>query len=477
MHAIELQDISYTYEGATSKALRGVDFFMEYGELALLSGLSGSGKSTLLHIISGIIPNLIKGRLCGSVKIEGKAMQDMTMGSICRKVGVVLQNADAQIIYNIVEDEIAFGCQNIGFDSNAIRQNMERACQDMQLNPAWETRTLSGGQKQKLITASVLAMCPKILILDEPLANLDMQAAVLLLRKLRALAEQGYAVLIIEHRLDTVMQYVDRVWHIEDGVLYRVLDRKRYLEANAQSIEDPLPIYEGGACLFRLDAVSYGCKQRKILHGIDMQIERGSRTLLLGNNGSGKTTLTRILSRLIRPTSGQVQQYIDASFGKRRASRKWFRNVGVIYQNPNYQLFMPTVKKELEFGATSKQFAMEVAKRFEIEHLLERHPQSLSEGQKRLVTIASVLAGNPQVLILDEPTVGQDYASLQRLTRILNNFHAEYQNTMITVTHDIRCAQALCDRATVLQDGHIIASGGKQLVQDFWGALAKGRVE
>lgn len=467
MSAIKLKDINFTYEGMKQKALEDIDFFMEYGELALLSGVSGSGKSTLMNIIAGIIPHVIKGQLSGEIYIDDKNTKGLSMGQICRSVGVVLQNADAQIIQDIVEAEIAFGCENLGMKASDIKESIDTACDRMKLDKTASTRTLSGGQKQRLITASVLAMRQKILILDEPLANLDMQGAKLLMTSLLYLAKSGYAILVIEHRLDSVMDYVDRVWHIEDGNIFMVNDKQKYLLSRAESINDDIGQILGQGNIMSLENVKYKVAKKDILKGIDLQIARGGRTLLMGENGSGKTTLMRLISRLIKPCKGKITQFIDKSLGQKRASKKWFRKVGVVYQNPNYQLFMPTVKKELEFGATSKEYAMEIAERFFLTHLLDRHPQSLSEGQKRLVTIASVVATEPQVLLLDEPTVGQDYQGLKRLMSILNDLHLKSQNTIIATTHDKRCIDALCDNTAIISDGVISACGTKKLAHDF----------
>lgn len=459
MSAIRLKNVFFTYDGQKTPALDGANFFLEYGELVLLSGVSGSGKSTLMNVICGIIPNVLKGALEGEIYIDGKSARGLSMNEVCRKVGVVLQNADAQIIHDKVEAEIAFGCENLGMTAERIEESVNTACERMELDKNGCTRTLSGGQKQRLITASVMAMRQRILLLDEPLANLDVRGARTLMTNLQNLAKSGYAVLVIEHRLDAVMQYADRVWHLQDAQLYCVKDKTAYLSSRAEKLQDGVGRILGEGNAFSLEDVKYEVKKKEILRGVNLDIPMGGRTLLTGDNGCGKTTLMRIIARLIRPSSGKMCQYIEPKL--RRAGAKWFASVGVVYQNPDYQLFMPSVKKEILFGAKDKKYALDLADRFGIVSLFDRHPHSLSEGQKRLVGVCAVLATRPKVLLLDEPTVGQDYAGLKRMTSIINDLHSETGNTVITVTHDSRCAQALCDKAVLISDGAVKEIGGK----------------
>ena len=469
MSAIELKNVSFSYDGKTD-ILKNVDFSVEHGEVTLVSGHSGEGKSTLMYIISGIIPNVNYGELSGEVKIDGEDIKGKRLGYICRKVGVVLQNADEQIIQKIVEDEIAFGCENLAFPPEKIKKQIDIVCNLMKLEPQWKCRKLSGGQKQRLITASTLAMGQKIIILDEPLANLDKDGAAMLMGTLRQIAKAGYCVVVIEHRLDMVLPFVDTVWHIGNRTVKKVEDKAVYLRAQTAKIEDSCKPFESNAPLFKLNKVAFSVKkERDILKDITLEIPKGGRTVFLGENGCGKTTLMRLIARLYKPTGGAITQYIDEKFKQKpRGSRAWFKKVGVVYQNPDYQLFMPTVRQEISFGAKSEEYAAEIAELFGVKHLWERHPQSLSEGQKRRVSIAAVAACEPEVLLLDEPTVGQDYDGLCQMVEILNKLHEQTGNTMITITHDVRCAEALCDRAYLIANGIVQKSGGKELVREYF---------
>ena len=468
MNAIELKQVNFSYDGQT-KILENTDFTAEYGEVTLLSGHSGEGKSTLMYIVSGIIPNVNYGELSGEVRIAGEDIKGKKLGYICRKVGVVLQNADEQIIQEIVEDEIAFGCENLAFPPEKIQKQIDIVCDLMKLNPQWKCRTLSGGQKQRLITASTLAMGQKIVILDEPLANLDKDGAAMLMGTLRSLAKAGYCIIVIEHRLDMVLPFVDTVWHIGNKTVRKVENKQEYLMQQTAKIEDSCRIYAEQSSIFALKNVKFSVKDREILKDITLEIPKGGRTVFLGENGCGKTTLMRLIARLYKPTGGDITQYIDEKFKQKpKGSKAWYKKVGVVYQNPDYQLFMPTVRQEISFGAKSEEYAAEIAELFGVKHLWERHPQSLSEGQKRRVSIAAVAACEPEVLLLDEPTVGQDYDGLCALVEILNKLHMQSGNTMITITHDVRCAEALCDRAYLIEGGVVAARGGKALVREYF---------
>lgn len=469
MHAVEFKNVCFSYDGQV-QILKHISFAAEYGHVTLLSGPSGSGKSTLLSILSGIIPNITLGELSGEVYIDGASIRGCTAEEICRRVGIVLQNPESQIVHKLVEDEIAFGLENMGLSEEKIARQIDTVCQMMGLDKRWQTRTLSGGQKQRLMTACTLAMGQKILILDEPLANLDQTGGRELMELLRSLTDHGYAVVVVEHRLDIVLPYGDVLWSMENGTLQKVEEKAAYLHAQTRKIADFLPPFAAGDDLFTLEHVAYRVGNREILKDISFSVPRGARMVILGENGCGKTTLLRLIARLNRPSGGEIVQCLDGRFDRRwKPDREWFRRIGVVYQNPNYQLFMPTVEQEVAFGAPSREYAEEIMAQFSISHLAQRHPQSLSEGQKRRASIAAIAATMPEVLLLDEPTVGQDYQGLKELVELLNRLHQETGCTMITVTHDMRCAEALCDQAVLIADGEVQQQGGKPLVRAYFG--------
>jgi energy-coupling factor transport system ATP-binding protein len=288
----------------------------------------------------------------------------------------VLQNADEQIIQKTVEDEIAFGLENLAFPKEKIAKQIDVVCNLLNLDKNWKTRTLSGGQKQRLITASTLAMGQKIIILDEPLANLDKAGGEHLMSTLRSLARSGYCVIVVEHRLDMVLPFVDKVWHIGGGKVIKVENKGEYLKSQTQIIADSCSQFCSIDPILCLNEVAFKVKGKQILNCVSFDVNKGERVVLLGENGCGKTTLMRLIARLNKPTGGTIIQSMDVKLKQRtRGSKSWFKKVGVVYQNPDYQLFMPTVQKEIEFAAISKEYADEMIELFSLGHLRDRHPQ------------------------------------------------------------------------------------------------------
>lgn len=460
--AIRLKEVSFKYDGAKENVLENINLTVEYGETVLLSGVSGEGKSTLLSIINGVIPFVNSGEFSGSVEIDGKDVTKLKISERSKLIGTVLQNADEQIIYDLVNDEIAFGCENLNIASEKIDRRIERFTTLMQIEKNAKTKTLSGGQKQRLITASTLAMEQKIIILDEPLANLDTHTAHILLKALRNLANSGYAVLIVEHRLDVVKNYIDKVMRIENKQLFTSTDIND-LNSGIKTIphaDGSLP----GEVLIKGEKLFFAAGDRNIIDGLDIEIRAGERIVLLGENGCGKTTLMRMLARLNKPNDGMLSQTITKS---KKANSKWFSKVGYVYQNPVYQLFMPTLLSEISFKAKSEEIAREMINAFGLLGLEQRHPQSLSEGQKRRASIAAVCASEPTVLFLDEPTVGQDYKNLCKTVETVNKINKNLGTAIVTVTHDKRCAGALADRVLIMENGKISRQGDYRLANEF----------
>ena len=460
MKAVELKNIYFRYKGFKEIILKNINMTTEYGKITLLAGMSGSGKSTILNLITGIIPNIIKGDIKGEMLINGENIIGKSISEISKNVGVVLQNADSQIIMPHVEEEIAFGLENINLERKEIGSKINDICNILSLNKNAKSKTLSGGEKQRLMSGAILAMNPKIIILDEPLANIDKFGAKILLDALNDLKNEGYAIIIIEHRLDMLIKYIDKIYDIKNGILNEIDNINKYLEDEKNIIKDNGIKIESNEKIYEINNLSYKIKDKTIINNISFYINAGERVLILGENGKGKTTLVRLLSKMIKPTGGYIKQYIT------NKKRKWFDEIGIVYQNPNYQLFMPTVEKEILYNAKSKELAYELLKKFDLDKYKNRHPLSLSEGEKRKLTVALVLARLPKVLFLDEPTVGQDYDNLLNMINIINEFRNKYKITIITISHDIRCANSLCDKCIILDNE--LKIGNKELIDEFF---------
>ena len=452
--AIELKGIRFAYDGG-GEVMRDLDFTLRYGEFAILAGVSGNGKTTLLSIISGVIPGIVPGKLEGSIRLDGQDMTGVSLGKRARLVGSVFQNPEDQIVHDRVEDEVAFGCENLGIPEAEIAERVDRALKRTQLKAGRETRKLSGGQKQRLMAAATFAMGQRILLLDEPLANLDRQSAIGLLRTLREMADEGCAVLMVEHRLDLALTFADTVYSLSEGQLIEEKN-KEALRTRSQTLipydNDPIT---GGRILISLRDVYYGISHIDVLRGVNLDIRAGERVTVLGPNGCGKTTLLKILARLIYPSSGGYEQHLIRAQHV-HARPEWFRAAGYVHQNPSYQLFMPTLWEEILRGAKTKERAERMIALFGLSGLEGRHPQSLSEGQKRRADVAAVCATEPGVLFLDEPTVGQDDANLTRMLESLHLLQKESGCAIVTVTHDVRCKEALSDRRVIMKMGRII---------------------
>ena len=444
--------------------LNRIDLDLAPGEIVLLAGTCGSGKTTLLNCLNGVIPHLFRANTKGRIIVNGEATDQVGLGRICRAVGTVLQDPEAQIFNPVVADEIAFGCENLGLDPELIRGRIDRFCDRFRLDPTGWTDRLSGGQKQKLVIASVLAMDQPLLLLDEPLAHLDREGTTLLLALLADFRRAGRTVVVAEHRLDLLLDHVDRVVWLESG--------RGLTGLTPGQARDRLPVLTKAppsrigradrTPLVELAGVGLVAGERTILDKIDLAVRPGERVALIGPNGAGKTSLLRCLAGLAKPTRGRIGRNGLAP-GK---------GLGYVFQTPSRQLFMASVRDEIAVGSPTADRADRLIDLFGLASLADRHPQSLSEGQKRLVSIAAALAPAPALVCLDEPTVGQDGRSLNRLLTALDRDLSTYDGALVSASHDVRCTAALGDRCLWLDRGRIVAHGGPELAEEYFRRLA-----
>lgn len=469
---IRTRRLSYTYAGAARPALHDVDVEFLRGQLTLLAGPSGSGKSTLARCLNGLIPRSVHGgALTGRIEIDGVDAAPLSLAALGERIGTVLQDPEKQIVAADVLGDIAFGPENLGLPRDEIRRRASDAAAQLGIAHLLTRRTvtLSGGEKQKVALAGVLAMQPAALLLDEPLASLDPPSADDAMRLLRRLADAGSAVIVVEHRLGVVRAVQpEQTLFLEDG---------RIVSPPPDEVETPPPPRRRtpGEPLVELRDVHFGYaagrsssnirgvrglddeQPQSVLRGVNLTIRAGERIALLGANGSGKSTLCRHLIGLHRPTAGEVR------VGGRNAAEMTVaeiaRIVGYVFQSPSAMLFAPTLRQELAFGPRNvgydeRRIAELVARAAEsmgLHDRLDESPFALSFGGRKRASVAAVLAMGPRVLVLDEPTAGQDAASVQRLLRAIDD--AESVDAVLIATHDLALARTWADRVLILQDG------------------------
>ncbi len=474
---ISFEDFSFTYSGADSRALEGVSFSVHPGELALVAGSSGGGKSTLLRAMIGLVPQMYPGELVGRALVAGADPARTPVREMAQRVGYVFQDPENQIFASTVEEDVAFGLEVRGLPREEILRRVEEVLgrlglRELRGRPVHE---LSDGQKQLVALAGVLALDPRVLALDEPTSMLDPHNAREILRLIRGLVDSSdICAVVVEHRLGFSMPLADELLVLHGGRLAargpprEVMER---VELRAFGVSPPIPgprhpvpdPPQSSRVVLELDSVRYAYPGgTEALAGVSMEVREGELVAIVGPNGSGKTTLVRHLNGLLRPSSGSVRV-----FGRdtRRADvADLARFVGVVFQNPDHQIFEETVEREVMFAPLAMGFAPEDARKAAaaamemvgISHLSPRNPLSLSGGERKRVAVASVLSYGPRILVLDEPTVGQDVHNRELLRGLIENY-VRSGRTVIVVTHDLEFIWPLDPRTIVMRSGRILA--------------------
>jgi len=493
---LELKDVAFRYRDREEQAIRQISFSVEEGEVFLIAGASGCGKTTLIRTINGLVPRSYKGELSGEVFLYGENPQEWPLSKISQRVATVLQDPERQILGTKVLNEVAFGLENLGLPREEIYSRVDRSLEQLNIIHLRdrETFNLSGGEKQKVALAGVLAMEPDILLLDEPLASLDPVSAQETLLAVRDLADRGITVLMVEHRVEDVLGiHPDRVMFMHDGEirylgepegLIKVVDyREVKLPAEMviqQARKHPPPskldILPGVSpegkepeSLVRFQEVSFGYeREMEVLHNINLSIDRGDVIAVLGPNGAGKTTFVKHAIGLLEPASGDV--YIEGRNTKKATVAEIASTLGYVFQSPSHMLFAQTVYQELSFGPknlghSSEEIEKEVKEALEIVNLEAKEddpPLSLSFGQQKRVSIAAILAMRSRILVMDEPNAGQDYENYMNfMDSILQMPGFE---SILFVTHDVDLALIYANRVILVADGFIRADGSPEEV-------------
>ena len=436
---IRARGLSYQHATRPDPAFSGVDLDVERGERILITGDSGSGKSTLLAVIARLIDDSEDGSRAGTLDVDGT-------------VGMVLQDPEAQTILSRVGDDVAFGAENLGVPRDEIWARVEQALDDVGLDVPLDHRTahLSGGQKQRLALAGVLAMGSDILVLDEPTANLDPHGRDEVINAVdRVCKRTGATLIVVEHR--------PKHWaHVVDT--YYRLDRDGLRRITAEELPDapPLPPAKDVPSGAR-DAVATNNLLTRFGPPRTVRAPEGYSTVITGENGSGKTTLVQVLAGLTPPEKGEVEYSETIRQGLAAPSIKWSSKdlasrIGYVFQEPEHQFVTATVREEMALSGAPQERIDDLLHRLRLEHLVDANPFTLSGGEKRRLSVATALVNAPQLLILDEPTFGQDDRTFVELVGLIREL-TEQGVTVMSITHDEAFIASLGDHIVKIVAG------------------------
>jgi energy-coupling factor transport system ATP-binding protein len=516
--AVSIEGLAYRYRGQQKPALKGVDLEVAEGEFVVVMGPSGAGKSTLCVSLNGLIPHFFKGQMEGEVRVGERSTREGRVGEFAQEVGLVFQDFEAQLFSTNVALEVAFGPENFGVGRQEMIERVERVLGQVRLQ-GYEKRTpatLSGGQKQRLAIASVLAIEPRILCLDEPTTDLDPIGKVGIFKIAEDLKDRDDVTLIVvEHETEETID-ADRIIVLRDGEI--VADRPaREVLRDVELLEEssvmplqvtryfhemglwqgqlPLTPQEGvaefrrrgwrvnpdrhrrlveadgkreegyGEPVIEVEGLTHRYPNGVVaLEGVDLTVRKGEFLAVVGQNGSGKTTLVKHFNGLLKPTEGTVRVGDDET--KEQGLRGLGQSVGYVFQNPDHQIFSDTVSDEVAFGPKIRGMEeSEIGERVEealaavgLEGRGGEDPFGLTKGERQRVAVASVLAVRPEVLILDEPTTGLDYAEQRSMMDLVKGLN-EAGSTIIVVTHTMWVVAEYAHRAVVVRDGRISQQG------------------
>ncbi|WP_177174824.1 ABC transporter ATP-binding protein [Frigoribacterium sp. MCBA15_019] len=461
----------WRHAGRRLPAVSQLDLDVAPGERVLLLGASGAGKSTLLAGLAGVLGGDDEGDEAGDLLVDGRPPAEQR-----GRVGLVLQDPDSQVVLARVGDDVAFGCENLGVPRDEIWRRVGHALDavGLDLPLSASTSELSGGQKQRLALAGVLAMQPGLLLLDEPTANLDPEGVVEVRDAVaRVVADTRATLVVVEHRVSVWLPVVDRVVVLDagggvlaDGRPDDVLraERDRLVDAGVwvPGAAPPAPVRSrttGDLLLTArgLDVGHKGPKGRAVAVGIDLSVTEGRALAVTGTNGSGKSTLALTVAGLLVPVAGHLEATPSFADGAGPSPIRWkprqlLTRVGTVFQDPEHQFLTATVRRELAvgpeaLGASPREVASRVdhlLDRLRLDHLAGANPFTLSGGEKRRLSVATVLASRPSLLVLDEPTFGQDARTWRELVALLAELLDEGR-AVVAVTHDAEFASTLAD--------------------------------
>ncbi len=500
---IEVRRFSYRYPQLGSQwALRNIEVQINAGEYVLLCGASGSGKSTLVRALTGLIPHGYDGVIEGSIVIDGVDTRSRPLAEWFTTVGVVFQSPQWQLFNSTVTRELAFGLESLGCQRQVMRQRIDAVAAQLGIEHLLERnpQQLSAGEQLLVALGTVLVVGARIIVLDEPFANLDGMHVAQVQAILRTLHQQGVTIIVAEHRLGLVAADATRMivlhegqivldgrpadvlahdirrFHLEpplptqigrvlgldplpltvEALLARV-DRQQFMEVYQPSV---VTLQRGnGSPLLRTHQLTYAIGQLQLLDSIDLQVHAGESVAIVGANGAGKTTLIKHFNGLYRPQHGRVN--VLGRDTRTTPVSELARSVGMVFQHPDDQLFCASVRDEVAIGARvmgvfDPARLRDVLQALQLEPLADRSPFALSAGEKRRLTLAAAMLIDPPILLLDEPTTGLDWPARQTLATYIREQTAAGR-TIVMVTHDLDFAGMVSSRWLVMAGGRLIA--------------------
>jgi len=514
---IEFEHVSYHYPGAGRAVLGDLSFSVQEGEFLLVMGPSGAGKSTLLRCLNGLVPHFYGGAIGGRVRVAGRNPVALGPRGMADLIGFVMQDPEAQFVVDNVEDEMAFSLENQAADPLLIRKRIEEALDQLSIAHLRRrsVHTLSGGERQRVAIAAAMTLQPRLLVLDEPTSQLDPQAAEELLDGLVKLNHDlGLTVILSEHRLERVVQYVDRVLYLPGPGQAPLLGHPRAVLGQVELTPPlvtlgkalnwsplPLTIKEGrrfakemaatlaggdqparreencapvrqsrpgasGRPAISVKKLGFSYNGHPALDRVSLEIGAGEFVAVMGRNGSGKSTLLMQLVGLLKPDRGQVLIADLESPGmldtQQASIDDVIRVVGYVPQNPNALLFKDTLSQELAF--TRREHGLPerdpgpLLDTLGLAGLAGRYPRDLSTGERQRAALASILAAEPRILLLDEPTRGLDYQQKEALVTYLQSEKAGGR-TIVMATHDVELVARCADRVILLSEGQVVIDG------------------
>ncbi len=441
---IKLNHVTCTFVGQKTPAVYNLDFEVRPGECVVLTGASGCGKSTLLKIMSGIIPSLEEATLSGTVEVNRKNIFKLQSWQIAQTIGYVNQNPRSQFFTNDTTSELMFSMENMGYSKERMNRVKNEVCEKLKIQYLLDRPIdhLSSGERQKIAIASALTLGPKVLLFDEPSANLDYKATLELASLIQELKKQGYTIIIAEHRIFYLTEVCDRYIYMKTGVIEDVVkanETEKLNKTDLRSIDPFMPKEDAvsncapkGNLVCEISHLSY----RNLLEDVELKIFGGEIVALIGSNGVGKTTFAKLITGLIKPCQGTVHT----------------KDVTMILQDVDYQLFTESVVSELSLGHKDD-LVPTMIEQLGLTGFEHVHPIRMSGGQKQRVLIGCAKLSNARFLILDEPTSGLDAKNMRRVANILSSMPEDV--AILVITHDFELIDRMCTRALYLNQGQI----------------------